>query len=104
MAITWTNPRADRRSARRTSAIVSGSLARRSRRNESAAVRVCAWLALAASAANAQVNIVPPPPPLESPSTQQAEAQLARSQQQTQRRPLTIVPSITVEETITDNV
>jgi uncharacterized protein (PEP-CTERM system associated) len=65
----------------------------------------CVALALAIGAAHAQVvsPVVPPPTPLD-PARRQAEELLARQEAQTQQRPLTIVPTLIVELTATDNV
>jgi uncharacterized protein (PEP-CTERM system associated) len=44
------------------------------------------------------------PPPLESAARTQTDAQVSRSQSQTQLRPFTLLPTLTMEETFTDNV
>ncbi len=103
MAITWTTLRADRRSARETPARRIRSLCSSGRLPVRAA-RWSATLALAVSAAHAQVVPPPPPPSVETQAPAQTAEQLSRRQTQSQQRPLTFVPTISLEETITDNV
>ncbi len=48
--------------------------------------------------------MAPPPPLMGSQAATQTEVQLERARAQTQQRPLALVPTISLEETLTDNV